>query len=99
MAQPPPKTVYLDAGMLHKEIAKVCPIIRTAMSKLADRATWSFDPTPEATQQQIDAANNVIATIPQSQTAVSRALNVQALKDALVSKDILTQEQADDIFR
>lgn len=92
----------LDAGMLHKEIAKVCPIIRTRMDKLADRASWSYEATSEATQQQIDAANNVIATIPQSQTAVSRvsrALNVQALKDALVSKDILTQEQADDIFR
>jgi hypothetical protein len=62
----------LDAGVLQKEIAKVCPVIRTAMGKLEERATWSFVPTPEATQAQIDAGNNVIATIPIDTTPTRR---------------------------
>jgi hypothetical protein len=54
----------MDAGTLHKEIAKVCPVISVKVGKPDDRATWSFKPKPEATQGQKDAGNNVIATIP-----------------------------------
>ena len=43
------------------------PVARQFPSALAtetDRATWTFVPTESATQAQIDAGNNVIATIP-----------------------------------
>ena len=54
----------MDAGTLHKEIAKVCPVTNVTMGKPDDRATWAFNPKEGATQEQIDAGNNVIATIP-----------------------------------
>lgn len=55
----------MDAGTLGKEISKVCPVQRTAVGKSSDRATWSFEPKTGATQEQIDAGNNVLATIPE----------------------------------
>lgn len=54
----------MDAGTLHKEIAKVCPVTHVTMGKPDDRATWAFNSKEGATQEQIDAGNNVIATIP-----------------------------------
>jgi hypothetical protein len=54
----------MDAGTLHDAIAEVCPVISTTVGKPDDRATWSFIPGGTATQPQIDAGNNVIATIP-----------------------------------
>jgi hypothetical protein len=54
----------MDAATLHEAIAEVCPVISTSVGKKDDRATWSFVPGAGATQPQIDAGNNVIATIP-----------------------------------
>ena len=55
----------MDAGTLNDAIlAAGCPTITTRVIDPNDRATWSFDPTPEATPEQIDAGNNVIETIP-----------------------------------
>ena len=54
----------MDAGTLHDAIAEVCPVTSVTVGKSDDRATWSFEPGPGATQPQIDAGNNVIATIP-----------------------------------
>jgi hypothetical protein len=54
----------MDAGTLHEAIAEVCPVSSTTVGDPDDRATWSFVPGPGATQAQIDAGNNVIATIP-----------------------------------
>lgn len=54
----------MDAGTLNDAIAEVCPVISTTVGKSDDRATWSFVPGTGATQPQIDAGNNVIATIP-----------------------------------
>jgi hypothetical protein len=54
----------VDAGTLHDAIAEVCPVDSTKVGKSDDRATWSFVPGSRATQPQIDAGNNVIATIP-----------------------------------
>jgi hypothetical protein len=54
----------MDASTLHDAIAEVCPVINTTVSKADDRSTWSFEPGEGATQTQIDAGNNVIATIP-----------------------------------
>lgn len=53
----------MDAGTLNTAIAAVCPIVSVRVGKEFDRTTWSFDPAPGATSQQIAAANNVIATI------------------------------------
>jgi hypothetical protein len=55
----------MDAGTLNDAIvAAGCPTISTIVGKPDDRATWSFIPGTSATQPQIDAGNNVIATIP-----------------------------------
>jgi hypothetical protein len=47
---------------LHSAIAAVCPVVSTTVGRSDDRTTWSFEPGPGATQAQIDAGNNVIAT-------------------------------------
>jgi dolichyl-phosphate-mannose--protein O-mannosyl transferase len=54
----------MDAATLNDAIAEVCPVVSTSVGKADDRATWSFVPGSGATQPQIDAGNNVIATIP-----------------------------------
>lgn len=55
----------MDAGTLHDAIVQAgCPTVSTSVGKSDDRATWSFIPATNATQPQIDAGNNVIATIP-----------------------------------
>jgi hypothetical protein len=40
----------------------VCPVVGVAVGNRTDRATWSFEPSSDATQAQIDAGNNIIAT-------------------------------------
>jgi hypothetical protein len=55
----------MDARTLNDAIIDAgCPTISTVVGKSDDRATWSFVPGAGATQPQIDAGNNVIATIP-----------------------------------
>ena len=54
----------MDAGTLHTEIAKVCPLTGCRVGVADDRTTWSFDPVVGTSQTKIDAGNNVIATIP-----------------------------------
>lgn len=54
----------MDAATLHEAIAEVCPVNSVTVGKADDRSTWSFVPGASATQPQIDAGNNVIATIP-----------------------------------
>lgn len=54
----------MDAGTLHDAIAEVCPVESVTVGNPEDRTTWSFVPAEGATQAQIDAGNNVIATIP-----------------------------------
>lgn len=54
----------MDAATLYDAIAEVCPVTSTIVGVADDRSTWSFVPQQQATQPQIDAGNNVIATIP-----------------------------------
>jgi len=54
----------MDAATLHEAIAEVSPIISAIVGQSDDRATWKWTPASGATQPQIDAGNNVIATIP-----------------------------------
>src|SRR5580765_7283184 len=54
----------MDAGTLHDALAEVSPITSCSVGKADDRSTWTWQPGPGATQPQIDAGNNVIATIP-----------------------------------
>jgi hypothetical protein len=62
----------MDAGTLNDAIAEVCPVVSTTVGKPDDRSTWSFVPGEGATPAQIDAGNNVIATIPiETPTSVS----------------------------
>jgi hypothetical protein len=59
----------MDAAPLNDAIAEVCPVVSTSVGKSDDRATWTWTPGAGATQPQIDAGNNVIATIPIDQKA------------------------------
>jgi hypothetical protein len=53
----------MNAATLNKAIvAAGCPTLSSTVGELDDRTTWSFIPAPGATQAQIDAGNNVIAT-------------------------------------
>jgi len=54
----------MDAITLHDAIAEVSPVTSTTVGNADDRATWAWVPGANATQPQIDAGNNVIATIP-----------------------------------
>lgn len=54
----------MDAQTLHEAIAEVSPIASATVGKPDDRATWTWVPGTGATQPQIDAGNNVVATIP-----------------------------------
>lgn len=54
----------MDASTLNDAIAEVCPVASVTVGDPDNRATWSFVPAEGATQAQIDAGNNVIATIP-----------------------------------
>jgi len=54
----------MDAATLNDAIAEVCPVHITRVGDGNDRSTWEFTPAPQATTAQIDAGNNVIATIP-----------------------------------
>lgn len=55
----------MDAATLNDAIVVAgCPTVSTTVGVADDRATWSFVPAANATQPQIDAGNNVIATIP-----------------------------------
>src|SRR4249920_3669548 len=55
----------MDPGTLSDAINDAgCPHIAVSVGDPNDRATWKFVPTGNATQPQINAGNNVIATIP-----------------------------------
>lgn len=54
----------MNAATLHDAIAEVCPVSSVQVIDGNDRATWSFEPRTGATQPQIDAGDNVVATIP-----------------------------------
>lgn len=63
----------MDAATLNAAIVDAgCPTIGTTIGKEDDRSTWSFVPGANATQPQIDAGNNVIATIAIDAEFVSR---------------------------
>lgn len=53
----------VDAATLYDAIAEVSPVVSTSVGKPDDRSTWSWVPGANATQPQIDAGNNVVATI------------------------------------
>jgi len=54
----------MDARTLHTAIIEVCPVNATSVGVEDDRSTWLFEPSEGATQAQITAGDNVIATIP-----------------------------------
>jgi hypothetical protein len=54
----------MTAGRLFDAIRPVCPIVGAAVGDALTRGTWTYEAAAGATQAQLDAANNVIATIP-----------------------------------
>ena len=55
----------MDAGTLYDAIVPVCPINGTSVGKSDDRSTWKFTAAAGASPSQLDAAQNVINTIPE----------------------------------
>lgn len=54
----------MDAGTLANAMrAAGCDVRNVRVLNSDDRNSWSFDPAPGSTQPQIDAANQVLATI------------------------------------
>ncbi len=81
----------MDAGTLHAEIAKVCPVTSTRVGVADDRTTWSFEPGEAATDEEHAAGQNVIDTIdvdykpppvpdPQTVTAYDHENRIRALE-------------------
>lgn len=54
----------MTAGRLKAAVGAVCPVTTTSVGDAYARETWSFVPGTNATQPEIDAGNNVVATIP-----------------------------------
>ena len=54
----------MDAGTLYDAIAEVSPVVSCSVGKSDDRSTWKWEPGAGATQEQKDAGDNVVATIP-----------------------------------
>lgn len=54
---------------LHALISVVCPIHGVSIGNPNDKATWTFDPTPQATSEQITAAQAVIDSFDDSDAA------------------------------
>ena len=54
----------MDAGYLQAELEKVCPVLWATVIIPDERDSWAYGPAPEATPEQIAAADNVMATIP-----------------------------------
>ena len=54
----------MDAGTLYDAIAEVSPVVSCSVGKSDDRSTWKWEPGENATQEQKDAGDNVVATIP-----------------------------------
>jgi len=54
----------MDAATLYDAIAEVSPVTGTSVGEADNRSTWTWVPGTGATQPQIDAGNNVVATIP-----------------------------------
>ena len=52
----------MDARALYNAVVAVCPVIGVTLGRKDDRTTWSFEPSPDATQQQIDAGNIIVTT-------------------------------------
>jgi hypothetical protein len=88
----------MDILTLLDSIAEVCPVATATIGKDDDRTTWSFKPKPEATQAQIDAGNNVIATIDINLTPVPPVItNRQFYQQLAVQNEITEQEALDAI--
>lgn len=54
----------MSAGRLQDAIDDVCPVLSCSVGDPVERSTWSFAPAEGASQAEIDAGNQVIATIP-----------------------------------
>lgn len=71
-------------------VAAVCPITGASMGSVSDRSTWVFTPIAGATQAQIQAAQNVIATF--DATAAQAAIAADAARDAAMASDVDRQD-------
>lgn len=49
-----------EAGDLHNALKTVCPLIGVSIEDPNDRTTWRFDPAPEATPEQVEAAREMM---------------------------------------
>lgn len=75
---------------LHAAIAAVCPISGVCGYLAEDRSTWTFDPMPDATDEQIKAAEAVIAAFDPT---------VEPLKTAVLPQDLMALFTPDDALK
>jgi hypothetical protein len=82
---------------LRTTLVAVCPIDSVRIGDPNDKTTWSFDPSPSATADQIAAANAALAALSAPLQPPPPGPNplVAAVLAALVQASALTQQQAD----
>jgi hypothetical protein len=83
----------MDAGTLHQKIAEVSPITSARVGILADRTTWSWEPGPNATQQQIDAGNTILTTFDFAGADAAAAARAVGLNSDSAYLDFVSQLQ------
>jgi len=54
----------MNIAALHDAIDAVCPIYGVSVGKFNDKATWTFQPKPEASVSQLEAAQSIIDAWP-----------------------------------
>lgn len=85
----------MKTALLHQQIEAVCPIQGIRIGKWEDSSTWQFFPKPEATPDQISAAEAVlkrasIARLEETEKAMREIKNIEAKSLRAIREAILT---------
>ncbi len=84
----------MDASTLHGAISEVSPITSCKVGKSDDRSTWTWVPAAGATQPQIDAGDNVVATIPIDYKPPPQIISDRQFAQALKMAGVITFQEA-----
>lgn len=75
------------ATQLDAAVRAVCPIWGVSIGKVNDRSTWSFTPTPDATEEQIGEAALVIVNFVPKPDPPTLEERVAALEAEIKTKE------------
>ncbi len=84
----------MDAATLHNAISKVSPISSCSVGNKNDRATWTWVSGDGVTQEQIDAGDSVIATIPIDYQRPPEIISDRQFAQALKIAGVITFQEA-----